>query len=174
MLFTIAAGPRQSSHSWVQVLWDLQPYFTISDLILPFSSPPMTHKVMVEVFDTALPLYGILNWLPKLSSLKPLCTDRLENTVSNNNYIVTEACLPIYCIAMAVVSLFVLRSLPSNRSICHIIHNGSQSITLFLLGSSLTLLSHTHYLLFSSLITDSSVSSYVLCISPCYRLMRIC
>jgi hypothetical protein len=29
--FTIAAGPRQRSHSWVGVLRDLWPYFTVSD-----------------------------------------------------------------------------------------------------------------------------------------------
>jgi hypothetical protein len=31
LLFTIAAGSRQRSHSWVQVLWDSWPYFTVSD-----------------------------------------------------------------------------------------------------------------------------------------------
>jgi hypothetical protein len=44
---------------------------------------------------------------------------------------------------MAVVLLFILRSLPSNGSICHSIHNGSQSVTLFLLGSLVALLSQT-------------------------------
>jgi hypothetical protein len=33
--FTIAAGPRQRSHSRVQVQWDSRPYFTVSDLSLP-------------------------------------------------------------------------------------------------------------------------------------------
>jgi hypothetical protein len=42
-----------SSHSWVQVPWDLRPYFTVSDSRLPFSSPPTTHRAMVEVFDPA-------------------------------------------------------------------------------------------------------------------------
>jgi hypothetical protein len=49
--FTIASGPRQRSHSWVRVLWDTRPYFTVSDSRLPFSSPPTTHKAMVGVFD---------------------------------------------------------------------------------------------------------------------------
>jgi hypothetical protein len=40
--FTIAAGPRQRSHCRVRVPWGSPPYFTVSDLRLPFSSPPMT------------------------------------------------------------------------------------------------------------------------------------
>jgi hypothetical protein len=43
--------PRSLSR--VLVPWDLQPYFTVSDLRLPFSSPPTTHRVTVEVFDPA-------------------------------------------------------------------------------------------------------------------------
>jgi hypothetical protein len=33
------------------VPWDLRPYFTVSDLRLPLSSPPTTRRVTVEVFD---------------------------------------------------------------------------------------------------------------------------
>jgi hypothetical protein len=33
--FTIAAGPRQCSNSWVQVPWDSWPYFTVLDSRLP-------------------------------------------------------------------------------------------------------------------------------------------
>jgi hypothetical protein len=33
--FTIAACPRQRSHSWVRISWDSWPYFTVSDLRLP-------------------------------------------------------------------------------------------------------------------------------------------
>jgi hypothetical protein len=51
--FTTAAGPRQRSHSWVRVRWDSRPYFTVSDLRLPVSSPPTTRRVTVEVFDPA-------------------------------------------------------------------------------------------------------------------------
>jgi hypothetical protein len=51
--FTIAAGPRQCSDSRVPVPWDSRPYFTVSDSILPFSSPPTTRRVTVEVFDPA-------------------------------------------------------------------------------------------------------------------------
>jgi hypothetical protein len=53
LLFTIAAGPRQRSHSRVWVPWDSWSYFTVSDLRLPFSSPPTTRRVTVEVFDPA-------------------------------------------------------------------------------------------------------------------------
>jgi hypothetical protein len=40
--FVYAAGHRQRSLSRVRVPKDLWPYFTVSDLRLPFSSPPTT------------------------------------------------------------------------------------------------------------------------------------
>jgi hypothetical protein len=43
----------QRSLSRVQVPWDLRPYFTVSYLTLPFSLPPTTRRVTVEVFDPA-------------------------------------------------------------------------------------------------------------------------
>jgi hypothetical protein len=49
--FICAAGPCQRSLSRVLVPWDLRPYFTVSDLRLPFSSHPTTCRVTVEVFD---------------------------------------------------------------------------------------------------------------------------
>jgi hypothetical protein len=51
--FVSAAGfcPRRLSR--VRVRWDSRPYFTVSDLKLPFSSSPTTRRVTVEVFDTA-------------------------------------------------------------------------------------------------------------------------
>jgi hypothetical protein len=51
--FTIAADPRQRSHSRVRVPWDSRPYFTLSDLRLSFSSPLTTRRATVEVFDPA-------------------------------------------------------------------------------------------------------------------------
>jgi hypothetical protein len=42
LCFVCAAGPA-----------DLRPYFTVSDLRLPFSSPPTTRRITVEVFDPA-------------------------------------------------------------------------------------------------------------------------
>jgi hypothetical protein len=51
--FVCAGGPCQRSLSRVRVRWDLRPYFTVSDLRLPFSSPPTTRRVTVEVFDPA-------------------------------------------------------------------------------------------------------------------------
>jgi hypothetical protein len=44
-----AAGPCQRSLSRVLASWDLRPYFTVSDLRLPFSSPPTTRRVTVGV-----------------------------------------------------------------------------------------------------------------------------
>jgi hypothetical protein len=51
--FTIAAGPHQRSHFRVRVPQDSWPYFTVSCLRLPFSSPPTTRRVTVEIFDPA-------------------------------------------------------------------------------------------------------------------------
>jgi hypothetical protein len=51
--FTTAAGPCQRSHSRVRVSWDSCSYFAVSDSRHLFSSPPMTRKDMVEVFDPA-------------------------------------------------------------------------------------------------------------------------
>jgi hypothetical protein len=51
--FLCAAGPCQRSRPRVRVPWDLKPYFTVSDSRLPFSSPPTTRSVTVEVFDPA-------------------------------------------------------------------------------------------------------------------------
>jgi hypothetical protein len=53
LLFTISAGPRQRIHSRVRVPCDWRPYFTVSDLRLPFLSPPPTRRATVEVFDPA-------------------------------------------------------------------------------------------------------------------------
>jgi hypothetical protein len=51
--FIYAVGPCQRSLSRVRVPWVLRPYFTVSHLRLPFSSPPTTRGVTVEVFDPA-------------------------------------------------------------------------------------------------------------------------
>jgi hypothetical protein len=52
-LFLYAAGPCQRSLSLVRAPLNSRPYFTGSDLRLPFSSPPTTRRVTMEVFDPA-------------------------------------------------------------------------------------------------------------------------
>jgi hypothetical protein len=59
LLFAIAAGPRQRSHSRVRAPWNSRPYFTVSDSRLPFSSPPTTRRTTVEGFDPA----SMRNWI---------------------------------------------------------------------------------------------------------------
>jgi hypothetical protein len=61
--FTIAASARQRSLSWVRVPWDSRPYFTLSDLRLPFSSPPTTRRGTVEVFDPASTWVWTVHWV---------------------------------------------------------------------------------------------------------------
>jgi hypothetical protein len=51
--FTIAADPRQRTHSRVRVPWDSRSYFTVWDSRLPFSSPSTNRRATVEVFDPA-------------------------------------------------------------------------------------------------------------------------
>jgi hypothetical protein len=71
--FTIPAGPSQSSHSRVRASWDSRPYFTISDLRLPMSSPPTTRRVTVEVFDPA-------STRVSLSDVSYLCLSPLKSS----------------------------------------------------------------------------------------------
>jgi hypothetical protein len=57
--FTIAAGPRQCSHSRVRVEWDTLHYLTLSGSKLPFLSPPTIRRVTLEVFDPASTRHGL-------------------------------------------------------------------------------------------------------------------
>jgi hypothetical protein len=70
LLFTIAAGPHQRSHSELRVQRNSWPYCTVSDSRFPFSSPPTIRRVTVEVLDPAFTrdlefwiLYFGLSWL---------------------------------------------------------------------------------------------------------------
>jgi hypothetical protein len=49
LTFVYAAGTRQLNVSWVRVPLDSSPYFTVSDLRLPFSSPPTTRRVICKL-----------------------------------------------------------------------------------------------------------------------------
>jgi hypothetical protein len=48
LYFVYVAGPCQRSLFRVRVPWDSWPYFTVSHLRLPFSSPPTIRRVTVE------------------------------------------------------------------------------------------------------------------------------
>jgi hypothetical protein len=91
--FAIAAGTRQRSYSRVRVPWSSPPYFTVSDSRLPFPSPPTTRRTTMEVFDPS----STQNWLflLQLSSLKPLCTVRVESHLSNNTSVVARGLLAV-------------------------------------------------------------------------------
>jgi hypothetical protein len=78
--FVYAAGPRQRSFSRARVPWHSWPYFTASYLRLPFSSPPTTRRVTVEVCE---PASTRLSRSGSWSSLYSLGTDRTENTSCN-------------------------------------------------------------------------------------------
>jgi hypothetical protein len=53
LCFVHAAGPCQCSLSRVRVPWDWRPYFTVLDLKFPFSSPPTSRRITVEIFYPA-------------------------------------------------------------------------------------------------------------------------
>jgi hypothetical protein len=93
--FVYAAGSSQRSLSRVRVPWYSRPYFTVSDLRLPISSPLTTHRVTVEVFDPASTLVTNLNY--NRSSLCRLRTDNRENIshviTSQRVYWLADCCL---------------------------------------------------------------------------------
>jgi hypothetical protein len=78
--FVYAAGPRQRSHFWVRIPWDWWPYFTVSDLRLPFSSPPTTRRVTVEVFEP--------------TSTRVFCQVKVPRTVCQSQSYFTTGGLP--------------------------------------------------------------------------------
>jgi hypothetical protein len=111
--FVCAAGPCQRSLSRVLVPWDLRSYFTVSDLRLPFLSPPTTHRVTVEVFDPASTRvkpnlllatdshYADLaqTYRKHVSHVRKCGADHTENTASS---VVVKACVPRHCLAMGI------------------------------------------------------------------------
>jgi hypothetical protein len=120
MSFTYIAGPCQRSVSRVLVPWDLRPYFTDSQLRLPYSSPPTTRRVTVEVFDPAstrgcpIPLEFTLKLFTPAcleSSLYSLGADTTENTASNNPLIVVMG----GCLAIARILLTCLPAVTKQR-----------------------------------------------------------
>jgi hypothetical protein len=97
-VFLYAAGPRQRSLSRVRVPWGSWPYFTVSDFRLPFSPPPTTRRIAVEVFDPAS--------TPGVYVQSPcpfLITSRHEPHRKHNSSIVAfmsvaaRTCLPCRC-----------------------------------------------------------------------------
>jgi hypothetical protein len=115
LLFVYAAGPCQRSVSRVRVHWYSRPYFTVSDLRLPFSSSPTTRRVTVEVFDPA--------------SLRSLGADPTGNTAFNSSSVavmggyLTIARISLTCLpAVSKQHMFFSRSLHSNGTVwCNII-----------------------------------------------------
>jgi hypothetical protein len=85
--FVYAAGSRKRSRPRVRVPWDSGPYFIFSNLRLPFSSPPTTRRVTVEVFvPDSTRLQGSCS---NLLQLYILGEDRIENTSFLNSSIIT-------------------------------------------------------------------------------------
>jgi hypothetical protein len=121
-----ATGPCQHSLSRVRVPWYSWPYFTVSNLRLPFLLPPTTRRVTVEVASIILlktPLYG-----PRREHRFPYnlrCFVVVECvSIAAGTY------LQIYCLETALVYLLMSRSLHSNGSIHYDICNVSKTTTM--------------------------------------------
>jgi hypothetical protein len=74
--FTIAAGPRQPSHSRVRVPWNSWPYFTVSNSRFSFSLPPTTRRAMVKIFDPASTrgaFFASLSLILRPTVSRPVC-----------------------------------------------------------------------------------------------------
>jgi hypothetical protein len=108
--FLYAAGPRQRSLSRIRVPRDSLPYFTLSDLRLPFSSPPTTRRVTVEVFDPASTRVRLIK-----SKSKSHCDWR-----SVNQYVLvsspTWGSWPDIYYSLAVTVLFLWGALSDERT----------------------------------------------------------
>jgi hypothetical protein len=112
--FVYAAGPCQRSLSRVRVTWDSRPYFAVSDLRLPISSPPTTRRVTVEVFDPASTRVTVVpsNWFSYIDATriyrKHVSRDRMrgadhiKNTASST---VAKARLQRRCLPIEVTLL---------------------------------------------------------------------
>jgi hypothetical protein len=113
--FVHAAGPRQRSLSRVRVPWMSRPYFTVSVLRLPFSSPPTTRRVTLEVFD---PASTRVSQSAGLGSLPySLGADLTENIASNNFYVVMDDCLVIARISLTCLPIATKQGISFSRSL---------------------------------------------------------
>jgi hypothetical protein len=74
----------------VLVPWDLRTYFPVSDLRLPFSSPPTTRRVTVEVFDPASTRVT-RNWI---NSVTYIAEERTRITENTCHVTTTRRCVP--------------------------------------------------------------------------------
>jgi hypothetical protein len=120
--FTIAAGPRQCSHSRVQVQWDSRQYFTVPDSRLSFSSPPATLRATVEASDPASTLDVLMTGLQ--SSLYSLGSDPAENTVP-----IGIALLYLnFCLRNCCRGNLFTESLPSNDRLLWFRYSGFQTL----------------------------------------------
>jgi hypothetical protein len=78
--FVYAAGHHQRSLSRARVPWVSWPYITVSHLRPPFSSPSMTCRVTVEVFDPAFTRNRSTEYFYHYVFLHNLESDLIENT----------------------------------------------------------------------------------------------
>jgi hypothetical protein len=102
--FVYVAGPCQHSPSRIRVRWDSWPYFTVSELRLPVSSPPTTRRVTVEVFNPASTQNG---WsAPYIGSAQTNHRKHINCSTTDIVYC-CQACPPMHCLAMVALLLCI-------------------------------------------------------------------
>jgi hypothetical protein len=135
-LFCICCWPWPGSLSRVRVPWDSWPYFTVSDLRLPFSSPPTTRRVTVEVFDPASTRTRFTENTCHVIATQPVhwragSYRAMVSEWTYTNHVTWPLhgfCVPSLCMcklsgqkentAAVLLTACVLRALPSNWFIC--------------------------------------------------------
>jgi hypothetical protein len=103
--FVYAAGPCQRSLSRVRVPLDSRLYFTISVLRLPFSSPPTTRRVTVEVFEPTSPDVQVITFRHGPHRKHP-------SSVVACVLVAAGSCLPSCCPESGCVIPFIKNLLP--------------------------------------------------------------
>jgi hypothetical protein len=95
----------------------LGPYVTVSDLRLPFSSPPTTRRVTAEVFDPASTRVCIFS--DSCSSLYSLRTNRTENTAPDSSIAyVSVAAVTWHLLSHYLATGLFAEPFPSNGCRC--------------------------------------------------------
>jgi hypothetical protein len=126
--FTIVAIPRLRSHSQVQFPQDPWTHFTVSDSRLSQlgGSGPRIY-IPQEQDDTVIPPRHYVPFSSPSTVFyhKPLCTDEVENTVSNSNSIVAcifvaaGTCLPINCLDTGCIKPLFICLFHGNCCTCY-------------------------------------------------------
>jgi hypothetical protein len=103
----------------VRVAWDSRPYFTVSDLRLPFSSPSTTRRVTVEVFDPTSTRVWNSSESASLYNYGADCTENVRSIIACSIVAGETMCAQSCSLATAVVLSPVYTVSLGKGSTCH-------------------------------------------------------